>query len=280
MENRKKLGEIFVEKGILTQKTVDRMLLLSNRLNKRFGAVLEELGLIEGHELAAALAVQYSCRVVSNFAAYPFPPQLLALVPVEVAMRNHIFPLKMDKNRLALAMADPTDMRVVKNLSADSGLSITPFVATRQEVQAAIVKHYLKREAVPSEAQTVLVAEDDKLVRTIFTEFLTRNGYRVVHATDGMEAYRVVLTEKPQVVLTDRTMPKLDGYGLLDALRSDPELKWIPVIMISGAIDGDDEVMAFERGFFDIIQKPVREATLVTRVRRALQFQERKYHFS
>jgi CheY-like chemotaxis protein len=280
MEKRKKLGEIFVENGILTERTVERMLLVSKRLNKRFGTVLEELGLIDGDELASALAAQYACRVASNFSGYSFSPELLATITVDVAVQNHIFPLKLDNKRLALAMADPTETRVVRNLSANQGLTITPFIATRKEIYAAICRNYLNKEVSTCGAHTVLVVEDDKVIGTMFADFLNKQGYRVILAADGMEAYRAVLTEKPQVIITDLVMPKLDGYGLFDALRSVPELNMIPVILVTSSMRPDDEVNAFERGFFDFIEKPVKEATLITRVKRALQFNERKYRFS
>jgi PleD family two-component response regulator len=280
MEKRKRLGEIFVENGILTEKTVERMLAVSKRLNKRFGTVLEDLELIDGDELAAALATQYSCRVASNFAGYTFAPELLAVISVDVAMQNNIFPLKLDNKRLALAMADPTESRIVKNIAANQGLSITPFIATRKEIYAAICKNYLHKEVCVSTLSTVLVVGDDKAIGAMFGNILTKQGYRVICATDGMEAYKAVLTEKPQVVITDLYMPKLDGYGLFDALHVVPELKNIPVILISGSLHPDEEVKAFDRGFFDVIAKPVREGTLTTRVRRALQFYERKYQLS
>ena len=277
MEKKKRLGEIFVESGVLSEKTVERMLLVSRRLNKRFGAVLEDLGLIDGDELAAALATQYACRVVSNFAGYSYSAELLSTISVDVAVQNNLFPLKLDNKRLALAMADPTETRVVRNISANHGLSITPFIATRKEIYAAICKNYLQKEVCTSPAQTVLVVEDDKLIGTMFGDFLTRHGYRVIFAADGLEAYKAVLTEKPQVVITDLFMPKLDGYGLFDALRMVPELSSIPVILITSSMHPEDEVKAFERGFFDFIEKPVREGTLITRVKRALQVHERKY---
>jgi CheY-like chemotaxis protein len=277
MEPRKKLGEIFVESGILTEKTVQRMLLVSKRLNKRFGTLLEELGLVQGDELAAALATQYACRVASNFSDYYFSPELLATVPVQVAMQNHIFPLKLDNKRLALAMADPTQSRVVRNIASNQGLSITPFIATRDEIYSAICKHYLRKELSSSSAPTILVVEDDKLVGAMFSDYLGRQGYRVVLAADGLEAYKAVLTEKPQVVITDLVMPKLDGFGLFDALSTVPELSLIPVILVASLVSPEDEVKAFERGFFDVIPKPVKEGSLITRVKRALLFQERKY---
>ena len=280
MERRKRLGEIFVENGILTEKTVERMLLASKRLNKRFGTLLEDLGLIDGDELAAALATQYACRVASNFADYSFAPELLATIPVDVAMQNHIFPLKLENKRLALAMADPTETRVVRSISANQGFTITPFIATRKEIYAAICKNYLQKEVRTSGAHTVLVVEDDKLIGTMFVDFLTKQGYRVILAADGLEAYKAVLTEKPQVVITDLVMPKLDGYGLFDALHSVPELSRIPVILITCSMSPDEEVKAFERGFFDFIEKPVKEGALITRVKRALLFHERKYQLS
>jgi len=279
MENRKKLGEIFIEGGVLTEKTVERMLAVSKRLNKRFGTVLEDFELITGEELAAALATQYGCRVASNFAGYSFSAELLGTISVDVAMQNHIFPLKLENKRLALAMADPTETRVVRNISANQGVTITPFIATRKEIYAAICKNYLQKEVSLSAAHTVLVVEDDKMIGTMFGDFLSRQGYRVIFAADGLEAYKAVLTEKPNVVLTDLMMPKLDGYGLFDALRTVPELASIPVILITSSMRPEDEVKAFERGFFDFIEKPVREGTLITRVKRALQFHDRKYQF-
>ncbi len=277
MENRKKLGEIFVESGVLTEKTVERMLAVSKRLDKRFGTLLEEFELVTGEELAAALAVQYGCRVASNFSGYSFSTDLLGIISVDVAMHNHIFPLKLDNKRLALAMADPTETRVVRNISADAGITITPFVATRKEIYAAICKNYLQKEVSPSAAQTVLVVEDDELIGTMFGDSLSRQGYRVIFAADGLEAYKAVLTEKPNVVLTDLMMPKLDGYGLFDALRIVPELSLVPVILITSSMRPEDEEKAFERGFFDFIEKPVKEGTLIARVKRALQFHDRKY---
>lgn len=280
MEKRKRLGEIFVENGVLTDKTVERMLVVAKRLNKRFGTLLEDLELVTGEELAAALASQYSCRVATNFANYSFPQELFSIIPVEVAMQNHLFPLKLDAKRLALAMADPTETRVVKNIAANNGLTITPFIATRKEIYAAICRNYLHRDVADTALTTVLVVEDEKLIGAMFADFLAKQGYRVVLAADGLEAYKAVITEKPQVIITDLNLPKLDGYGLFNALHSVPELRAIPVILISGMLRPEDEVKAFDRGFFDFIEKPVKEGTLITRVRRALQFYERKYQLS
>jgi PleD family two-component response regulator len=280
METRPKLGEIFVENGILTGKTVERMLLISKRVNKRFGTLLEELELVTAEELAVALATQHACRVASNFAGLTYSAELLATIPVEVAMQNYIFPLKLENNRLALAIADPTEMRVVRNLSVEKGLSITPYVATRKEIYEAICRNYLKKESRGLEGHTVLLVEADRQLGTVFADVLGRQGFRVIRVSDGLEAYKAVLTEKPQAVVTDQDLPNLHENGFFDALRTTPELSLIPVILVAGPDGPEDEIKAFERGFFDFIQKPVQEATLVSRVKRALQFSQGNYRFN
>ncbi|HJV64434.1 MAG TPA: response regulator [Geomonas sp.] len=280
METRPKLGEIFVENGILTGKTVERMLQISKRVNKRFGTLLEELELVTSDELAVALASQHACRVASNFAGLSFSAELLATIPLEVAMQNYIFPLKLENNRLALAIADPTEMRVVRNLSVERGLSITPYVATRREIYTAICRNYLKKEVRNSEAHTVLLVENDRQLGATFADVLGRQGYRVIRVSDGQEACQALLTEKPQAVVTDHDLPNPHENGFFVALKTTPELSLIPVILVAGSCSPEEEIKAFERGFFDFIQKPVREATLVTRVKRALQFSQGNYRFN
>ncbi len=272
MDQRKKLGEIFVANGIITTKTKERVLLRAQARTKRFGAMLEEMELITGDELAEALAIQYRCKVIRNLPDQPIQSELLKLIPVGVAMQNMIFPLKREENMLALAMADPTDTRAADNLAADNGLKIVPFVASRKDIHAAICIHYLGQQPTSPKDKTVLVVEDDKTIQAILGDILRKNGYQVTAATDGMEAFKTVIAQRPHVVLTDKEMPKLDGYGLLGALKNIPETRDIPVIMVTGkAMNAEEEAKAFEKGFFDYITKPVNDVTLVARVKRAFQ---------
>jgi len=129
MNNGKKLGEILIEKGILTHFTVDRMLVLSRQHNKRFGAILEDMGLVTGEELAEALADQYFLPLLCDISSYHYPRELLTLLTTEVATQHLIFPLNIDGNSLELALADPTDMKIAKNVAANNNLKLVPFVA-------------------------------------------------------------------------------------------------------------------------------------------------------
>ena len=271
MNRRRKLGEIFIEQGLITEKTLARVLDRSKRLGKKLGIVLEDMELVTGEELAAALASQYGCKVMSDFARFQFPKELFQLIPLDVATQHLLFPLKIENGRLALAMSDPTETKIVGNIAANNNLKVVPFIATRRDIIAAICRHYLGRDSSDTDQTTVLVVEDNKLISTMVSNVLQREGYRVVVAVDGMEAYRLALAERPQVIITDKELPKMDGYALLNALRNIPETAHIPMLLLTGNATGEEEARAFEKGFFDFMAKPVKEATLITRLKRALQ---------
>jgi len=276
---RKLLGQILKEKGIISEKTLQRTLARAKRFNKRLGTMLEETELITGEELANALAVQYGFRVVSNFAAHQFPPELLAMIPADVAMENMLFPLKIEGDRLALAMADPTNTRIVSNIASNNGLKIVPFISTRKEIIAAISIHYLGKDPAAPQDKTILLVDVDNLLCTMLGHILSKEGYHIISANDGMEAYKSAVSDSPQVIIVDRKIPKLDGYGLFDALKNIPETRPIPIILMTDCTDAEEEARAFEKGFFDFLTKPIKDVTLTTRVKRAFQYYEREFGF-
>ena len=278
MKQRKMLGEIFIEQNLLTAKTVERVIAISKNLNKRFGTVLEEMGLVTGEELAYALAKQYNCKMISNFTNGTFPPQVLGIIPAEVALQNLLFPLKRAGDKLALAMADPTTTKVVGNIATNNNLSIIPFVATSKEINAAICKNYFGMDITEPTRKAVLVVDDDKIILEMVSRTLNKD-YLVYTAIDGMEAYKEALSKKPNVILTDKEMPKLDGYKLISSLKNLPETKAIPTILISISTSIEEELRALEAGFFDFIHKPINPSILIARVKRACDFMEKNYLF-
>jgi CheY-like chemotaxis protein len=278
---RKQLGQIFVEHGILSSKTVERALVRSHALNRRLGMVLEDMEIITGEELAAALAIQYGCKVVKNLKSVPIPPEVLKMVPVGVAMQNLIIPLGIDKGVLAMAMADPSPSPVIDNIAADNSCQVLPFTACKRDILAGICYHYLGKDPQTPVERTVLVVEDDNLALTMFSQMMNEEGYRVVTAEDGMEAFKTVIAEKPHVIITDKELPKLDGYALFDALANVPETRFIPVILVTGtAMSPEEESRAFGKGFFDYMVKPVHPVTLKSRVMRAFLFHDRQYRLT
>jgi len=271
---RKKLGRIFVERGLLHEVTVQRMVVQAKSRQVRFGTYLEQLGLVTPEELAEALAIQYGCRKIRNFARLDFPPELLRIIPIEMAVEHTIFPLKKENGKLGLAVIDPTTKQLFSELEAQYDVSLVIFVSTRTDINRAIAKHYMGREVDESGAKSILLVEDDELIRTMVSDMLKKHGFSVTSAPDPMEAFRIIFTHKPMLIITDKVMPKLGGYEFLDAVKKIPEFRYTPVILMTANASPDEEQIAFKKGFFDIILKPVKEISLMKRVRRALQTSE------
>ena len=116
----------------------------------------------------------------------------------------------------------------------------------------------------------VLLVDDDVEVRTLLSRRLRRIGYTVEEAGDGAEAVALLGNGVPDVVITDVVMPRLNGLGLLQTLRSlDPDL---PVIILTGHGSFDNAIQAMREGFlFDYLMKPLPDLILLeVAVRRAL----------
>jgi CheY-like chemotaxis protein len=276
MNDRKRIGEIFIENGLITEKTLQRALIRAKRQKKRIGLILEEIEVITREELAKALADQFGYKVIDNFAHFRFPAELLDTIPVDIALQHLLFPLKIEAGKIAIAMADPTDTKIINEIISRHGLKVVPFVATRQEIITAINRHFLGKAPHVQHDKTVMLVKFDRLAAGALRDILEKDGYQVILASDGMEAYKYTLAAAPHVIVTDRDMPKLDGYGLLDALKSIPETREIPMLLMTDTIDGDEEARLFQKGFFDFMTKPVKGATLLTRVRRAFQSLEQQ----
>ncbi|HJV36077.1 response regulator, partial [Geomonas sp.] len=199
------------------------------------------------------------------------------LIPMEMAVKHTIFPLKLEEGKLALAVADPTTDELFRQIAAQHNVKVILYVSTRSEINRAIARHYLGQTTVGPSGNTILVVEDDQLVRETVARTLTRQGYVVETAIDGMDAFNKIFGLKPKLVITDKVMPKLGGYEFMYAIRNLPEFRYMPVILMTAAATPDEEKEALERGFFDFVLKPIKEIGLLTRVQRAFQSSERLY---
>lgn len=117
----------------------------------------------------------------------------------------------------------------------------------------------------------LLIVDDDPEIRRLLSRRLGRVGYMVQEAENGEEAVTLARQAVPDVVITDMTMPRLDGLGLLEELRSvDPDL---PVIVLTGYGSFDNAIAAMRKGvLFDYLQKPLEDLSLLeVAVARALE---------
>jgi CheY-like chemotaxis protein len=104
----------------------------------------------------------------------------------------------------------------------------------------------------------LLLVEDDPDILKLLDTTLTFSGYRVVTARNGREGLEAIHKERPEVVITDIMMPKLDGFGLVHRLRLNPVTRDIPVVFITATyVAPEDREFAYDVGATHFIQKPL-----------------------
>jgi diguanylate cyclase (GGDEF)-like protein len=108
------------------------------------------------------------------------------------------------------------------------------------------------------------------VIRAMVRQQLEAQGHRVIEASDGAEALTLCRASKPDVVLLDVEMPVLDGYGVLKAIKGDPDLALIPIVFLTAREDTESVVHALELGAHDYLRKPFEPAELRARISAAL----------
>ena len=109
----------------------------------------------------------------------------------------------------------------------------------------------------------VLVVDDSITVRRVTQRLLERNGMRVMTAKDGVDAVTLMQEHKPDVILLDIEMPRMDGYEVAAHVRDDPRLKDVPIVMITSRVGLKHRARAIELGVNDYLGKPYQESQLL-----------------
>ncbi|MCL2604345.1 MAG: response regulator transcription factor [Defluviitaleaceae bacterium] len=109
----------------------------------------------------------------------------------------------------------------------------------------------------------ILVVDDEMRIVDILTYNLRKEGYNVLSAYDGAAGLKLALNEKPDLVLLDIMMPKMDGYEVCKRIR---EVSQVPIIMLTARADETDKVLSFDLGADDYVTKPFGVRELMKRV--------------
>src|SRR5512137_909736 len=120
-------------------------------------------------------------------------------------------------------------------------------------------------------SQTILVVDDQSSVRQLVQDYLTEQGFRVVTASDGQNAIYAARHEKPDLILLDIMMPRMDGYQFLRQFRAEAQT---PVIIITAREEETDAVLGLDLGADDYVVKPFRMRELTSRIRAVLRRME------
>ncbi len=113
----------------------------------------------------------------------------------------------------------------------------------------------------------ILIIDDDKDILEITRTFLETKGYGVLQASSGKEALKKVRSSKPNLILLDVMMPKIDGFWLCRVLKSDPKFQHIPIIFLTAKDDAQSRIEGQKCGGDDYLTKPFDLDVLEVRIR-------------
>ena len=118
--------------------------------------------------------------------------------------------------------------------------------------------------------ERIAIVDDDPMSRKVVGDVLLWAGYAPESYAEGQSALEGLKASPPDAVILDLWMPGLDGMAVCRALRSDPATAQVPIMMLTGSTDEEDQVLGFEVGADDYITKPWSVAVLVARLKAVL----------
>jgi len=120
----------------------------------------------------------------------------------------------------------------------------------------------------------ILVVDDEKNIRLVVGKSLEKAGFDVYYAVDGVQAVEKSNDINPDLVLLDLRLPKMNGFLVLEALKSDTSTEDIPVIILSALSEEDDVQKAISLGAEDFLVKPINQSDLLAAVEANIRVEE------
>jgi len=119
-------------------------------------------------------------------------------------------------------------------------------------------------------ARKLLLADDSITIQKVVELILAEEGFEIKATNNGEEALAVIASFKPDIILADIEMPKINGYQLSEKIKQDPLMRGIPVILLAGAFEPIDEELAKQVNADDFIIKPFESQELISKINAAL----------
>jgi CheY-like chemotaxis protein len=117
------------------------------------------------------------------------------------------------------------------------------------------------------EPRRILLVDDSRIVLRVVQMILSRGPYEILMASDGQEGVERALAERPDLILMDCMMPRMDGIEAVRQLRANPATRLIPVIMVTTLGEAENMERGFESGCSDYVTKPIEATLLLAKVR-------------
>ncbi len=173
-----------------------------------------------------------------------------------------------EMRRLASIIASPAREFMLRPWTEEE-LALRAFRILRYEEG-----HESRSAQISREKPLVVLADDDKMTELLVSSMLKSSGIQCKVVSDGSEALEIVRKFKPDILLLDVSMPKMDGFQVLSAIKNDPSTMGVYVVMLTASGAEDDVVRGFSLGAEDYIIKPFHPHEMIARLKRLLRRRE------
>ncbi|CAG7649637.1 hypothetical protein PAESOLCIP111_05914 [Paenibacillus solanacearum] len=160
MAPRKKIGDLLVDAGLLTPEQLATALQEQRETNMRLGEFLIKRNYLTEQQLIEVLEFQLGIPHIQLY-RQKIDPKVINMIPQRLAVQHQVLPVRLESNKLILAMADPLDYFAIDELRMSTGLRIEPHIAARDELQRAIKRYYGLQESVDQISQILQNREQE-----------------------------------------------------------------------------------------------------------------------
>lgn len=122
-------------------------------------------------------------------------------------------------------------------------------------------------ELVEKDKKTILIVDDEKSIRELLAFNLEKEGYKIIEADNGVDAVDKALNQKPDLILLDVMLPRMDGISVCKKLRYALNINTVPILMISAKDTESDKIVGLEMGADDYITKPFQIREVMARIK-------------
>ncbi|MBI4981574.1 MAG: hypothetical protein HZC15_00265 [Candidatus Omnitrophica bacterium] len=138
---KKQLGELLIERNIITQQQLDNALVIQRERGGLIGEILVELGYAKEEDIAQALTAQYGFPYLP-LSNYDVNPEIANIIPARVAKQYLLVPIDKIGTNVTIAMSNPLNIQAVEDVETITGCNVQTFVSTSSDIKKAIVKYY------------------------------------------------------------------------------------------------------------------------------------------
>ena len=199
-EEHKKLGELLLEAGLIDEFQLKSALADQGGWGGRLGSIMIRKGFVSEKEVLSVIEKQYGLSVISLDTIEKPSDEVLKMVGADVARKFGIFPVGLEGKTLVIAIADPTDLKVLDDITFKLGMRVKPRLALESEIMRAIAVHY----------EGNISGESFHMAKEKLAQF------DAMYSADNIQKEREKVTPKPKAEITQKAVIE----GLIELLVS------------------------------------------------------------